>query len=139
MAGNKSDEKSTQGVRLRHVVLHRLTKKTQEELGLGAHVTRKRTFVVDDQVDLTVLLQVLGRLEALRALGVVLGLVHLVNSVQDDSRSSEADACTADRDTNISLHGIARRDSSVGGVLADGDVGNAATFQSLKISHQNAS
>lgn len=113
----------------------RAGKKKKEVGGIGnceLSWTPKRTFIVDDQVDLAVLLQVLSRLEALRALSIVLSLVHLVDSVEDDSRSSESNASTADGNANVTLHGIASRDSSVGGILADRDVRDATAFQGLK-------
>ena len=91
----------------------------------------QRTLVLDDDVDLTVLLEILRRLEALRAFSIVLRLVHLVDSVEDDGGTGKTDTSTADGDSDVALHGVAGRDSSIRGILANADVGNSATLEGL--------
>jgi len=90
-----------------------------------------RTLVLDDEVDLSVLLQVLGRLEALGAFRVVLSLVHLVDSVEDDCGSSESNASATDGDAHVSLHSIASRYTTIGWIFANADVRDAASFEGL--------
>lgn len=58
------------------------------------NLRRQHTLIIDNNVDLTVLLQVLSRLESLGAIGIVLGLIHLVNSVENNSGASETDTST---------------------------------------------
>jgi hypothetical protein len=94
--------------------------------------TSIRTFLADDNIHLTMLLQVLSRLESLRALSVVLGLVHLVNSVKDHRGTCESDTGVGDGDAHVSLHGKACRDSSVGGILAHADERDASSLESLR-------
>ena len=91
----------------------------------------RRTLLIDNDIDLTMSLQVLGRLESLRAISIILRLIHLVDSIENDSRTSEADTSARNGNSDISLHGIAGRNTTIRGVLANTDVRDTASFQGL--------
>lgn len=76
-------------------------------------------------------LQVLGRLESLGAISIILGLIHLVDSVENHSRTSEADTSARNGNSDISLHGIAGRNTTIGRILANANERDTAAFQGL--------